>query len=73
MSERFVVEAERRPVGVAVRVPGGFKFFSSDPDYLEIEGETFPRAKTMARRVAEIARTRRGMSNEEQAPTPRRH
>lgn len=55
MSDRFVVEAERKVVGVAVRVPGGFRFFSSDPAYAEIEGQTFPRAKSMARLVAEIA------------------
>jgi hypothetical protein len=27
MSDRFVVETERQVVGVAVRSPGGFKFF----------------------------------------------
>lgn len=59
MSDRFVVGADRRVVGLAVRVPGGFKFFSSDPDFEEIEAETFPRARSMARRVAEIARARR--------------
>ena len=34
MSERFVVEADRRVVGLAGRGPGGFKVFSSDPDDL---------------------------------------
>lgn len=57
--DRFVVEADRRVVGVAVRVPGGFKFFSSDPDYLELEATTFPRARAMAQRVSEIARIKR--------------
>ena len=42
MSDRFVVEADRRVVGVAVRVPGGFKFFSSDPHYLALEGKLVP-------------------------------
>lgn len=59
MSDRFVVEADRRVVGLAVRVPGGFKFFSSDPDFSAIEANTFPQAKSMAKRVAEIARARR--------------
>ena len=59
MSDRFVVEADRKVVGLAVRVPGGFKFFSSDPDFKEMEAETFPRARSMARRVAKIARARR--------------
>ena len=56
MSDRFVVEADRRVVGLAVRVPGGFKFFSSDPDYLSLEGRTFARAKAMAHDVAQIAK-----------------
>ncbi len=56
MSDRFVVEADRRVVGLAVRVPGGFKFFSSDPDYLSLEGRIFTRAKAMSRDVARIAK-----------------
>jgi len=59
VSDRFVVEADRKVVGIAVRVPGGFKFFSSDPDYLSLEGKLFARAKGMARRVAEVARRNR--------------
>lgn len=59
MSDHFVVEADRRVVGVAVRVPGGFKFFSSDPDYFALEGKLFARARAMAQRVAQIRRQRR--------------
>lgn len=59
MSDHFVVEADRRVVGVAVRVPGGFKFFSSDPDYFSLEGKLFARARAMAQRVAQIRRQRR--------------
>ena len=59
MSERFVVEADRRVVGVAVRDVGGFRFYSANPDYLCLEGRTFARAKTLARSVARIARHRR--------------
>ena len=59
MSDRFVVEADRRVVGVAVRVPGGFKFFSSDPNYLALEGKLFARARGMFRRVSELARRKR--------------
>lgn len=59
MSDRFVVEADRRVVGVAVRVPGGFKFFSSDPAYFSLEGKLFARARAMAGRVAQITRRRR--------------
>jgi hypothetical protein len=59
MPSRFVVEADRRVVGVAVRVKGGFKFFASDVAYLEAEANVFPRAKAMARRIADITRRRR--------------
>src|SRR5579875_440966 len=56
MSNRFVVEANRRVVGIAVRVAGGFRFFSSDPDYAGLEAQTFPRARAISRRIAAIAR-----------------
>ncbi len=58
MADRFVVEADKKVVGIAVKVPGGYRFYSSDPDFLQMEGTTFPRAKAMARRVAQIARLR---------------
>ena len=59
MTDRFVVEADRRVVGLAVRVPGGYRFFSSHPDYFVLERRKFPRARAMARKVAEIARALR--------------
>ena len=59
MSDNFVVEADRRVVGIAVRVPGGFKFFASDTDFLPIEGEIFPRVSAINRRVAQINESRR--------------
>jgi hypothetical protein len=58
MQDRFVVEADRRVVGIGVRVPGGFRFFSSDPAYLPLEGRTFTRAKGLVRKVADFARER---------------
>lgn len=57
--DRFVVEADRKVVGVAVKVSGGFKFFSSDPDFIELDTQFFPRARAMAQRVATVARKRR--------------
>jgi hypothetical protein len=60
MSDSFAVEADRRVVGVAVRAPGGFKFFSSEPAYFVLEGRTFPRRRALARSVAEIAAKLRG-------------
>lgn len=59
MSDRFVVEADRKVVGVAVRGRGGFKFFSSDPAYRGLENRTFRHAKAVARSVAEITRAQR--------------
>lgn len=56
MSDHFVVEADRRPVGVAVRGPQGFKFFSSDAAFLPLEGRAFPRARTLVNSVAKFAR-----------------
>lgn len=59
MSDRFAVEADRKLVGIAVRVPGGFRFFSSDPDYASLEARTFPRVRSMIRRATQLARRRR--------------
>ena len=56
--ERFVVEANRKVVGIAVRVRGGFKFFASDAEFAEAEAKVFPRARAMAQRIAAIARRR---------------
>ena len=55
MSDHFAVEADRRVVGVAVRAPGGFKFFSSEPAYFELEGRTFSRSRALAHSVSKIA------------------
>ena len=74
MSSSFVVEADRKVVGIAVRVPGGFKFFSSDPVYHALDSVVFPRARSMAHRVAEIARAARDdESAGEPGPPPSLH
>lgn len=57
-SQRFAVEFDRRVVGVAVRVPGGFMFYSSAREFDELEGRLFPRARAMSRRLAEVATAR---------------
>lgn len=56
MSDRFAVEADRKVVGLAVRAPGGFKFFSSAPAYFTLEGRTFPRVRVLSHSVSQIAR-----------------
>lgn len=59
MSDHFVVEADRRIVGLAVRAPGGFKFFSSDQAFTRLEGRTFARARTLSNAIAKISRSQR--------------
>ena len=55
-SQRFAVEFDRRTVGVAVRVPGGFMFFSSSDRFDQLDGRLFRRARTLERELAKVAR-----------------
>jgi hypothetical protein len=57
--DRFVVEADRKVIGVAIRVRGGFRFVCSDPDFRSLDKKIFPRAKALASRVAELVRLKR--------------
>jgi len=57
--DRFVVEAERRVVGIAIRVPGGFRFVASDPNFHAVDRKVFPRARLLVSRVAALARALR--------------
>lgn len=57
--DRFVVEAERRVVGIAVRVPGGFRFVASDPDFYAVDRKLFPRARLLVSRIAALGRALR--------------
>ena len=59
ITQRFAVEFDRRTVGIAVRVPGGFMFFASNEDFEEIDGRVFPRARAIERQLKKVARTRR--------------
>jgi hypothetical protein len=61
--DRFVVEADRRTVGIAVRVPGGFQFVCSDPDFRSLDSKVFRRARGLASSVADLARARRRTSD----------
>lgn len=58
MSDRFLVEFERRAVGVAVRVAGGFRFFASDPNFRVLEGNVFPRVRSLMGQVTRAGRAR---------------
>jgi hypothetical protein len=57
-SQRFAVEFDRRTVGIAVRVPGGFAFFSSVSEFDEFDGCIFPRARSLERQLRKAARAR---------------
>ena len=57
--QRFAVEFDRRVVGVAVRVPGGFVFYSSDSEFEEVDGEMFAKARSISSRLNKVARAKR--------------
>ena len=57
--DRFVVEADKKVVGIAIRVPGGFRFVASDPAYRSADRKVFRRARTLASSIAELARALR--------------
>jgi hypothetical protein len=59
ISERFAVEFDRRTVGTAVRVPGGFMFYASDPDFDAMDGRIFRASRAIERRLEKLARRRR--------------
>ena len=58
-SQRFAVEFDRRTVGIAVRVPGGFMFFSSSDDFDALDGRLFPRARALERELKRAGKRRR--------------
>ncbi len=55
-SQRFAVEFNHRTVGVAVRVPGEFMFFSSNDDFDEFDGRLFSRARVLERELRKVGR-----------------
>ena len=62
-SQRFAVEFERRTVGIAVRVPGGFMFFASSDEFEAIDVRVFPRTRALERELKKVARNRRGSAS----------
>ena len=58
ITQRFVVQFDRRTVGIAVRVPGGFMFYASDDDFDEMDGRMFVRARAIERQLERVARRR---------------
>ena len=58
ITQRFAVEFDRRTVGIAVRVPGGFMFYASDRRFDAIDGRLFRRARAIERELKRVARHR---------------
>jgi hypothetical protein len=59
ITQRFAVEFDRRTIGIAVRVPGGFMFYASDPRFEEMDGRVFRRARVIERQLSKVAKRRR--------------
>jgi hypothetical protein len=59
ITQRFAVEFDRRTVGIAVRVPGGFMFYASHDDFDEMDGSLFPRARAIERQLRRVAKRRK--------------
>ena len=55
--KRFLVESNRVPIGVAVRVRGGYRFCCSDERFRSIDSKIFRRARTLMEGVERLART----------------
>ena len=53
-NQRFAVEFDRRTVGVAMRVPGGFVFYASDRRFDEMDGRVFRRARAIQRELKKV-------------------
>jgi hypothetical protein len=62
-SQRFAVEFDRRTVGIAVRVPGGFMFFASTDQFERLDGRLFPRARALERELRKAARANGGRAS----------
>ena len=56
ISQRFAVEFDRRTVGIAVRVPGGFIFYASDERFDAMDGRMFRRARAIERQLKRVAK-----------------
>jgi hypothetical protein len=57
-TQRFAVEFDRRTVGIAVRVPGGFMFYASDNRFRDMDGRVFKRARAIERELRRTAKPR---------------
>lgn len=56
ITQRVAVEFDRRTVGIAVRVPGGFMFYASDDRFNDMDGRLFPRARAIERQLEKVTK-----------------
>jgi hypothetical protein len=71
ISQRFAVEFDRRTVGIAVRVPGGFMFYASDDRFDAMDGRLFPRARAIERQLSREAKRRKSdRPTRQRTPSP---
>src|SRR6478672_459416 len=62
ITQRFAVEFDRRTVGIAVRVPGGFMFYASDDRFDPMDGRLFRRARAIEGELRRIAKRQKRTS-----------
>lgn len=55
-TQRYAIEFDRRTVGIAVRVPGGFIFYASDDRFSDLDGRLFRRARAIESELVKFAR-----------------
>jgi hypothetical protein len=55
-AQRFVVQFDRRTVGIAIRVGGGFIFHASDKNFEKLDGRLFRRARAVEREVSKVGK-----------------
>ena len=56
VNQRFAVEFDRRTVGIAVRVSGGFMFYAADERFEEMDGRLFTRARAIERELKKVVK-----------------
>ena len=56
ITQRFAVEFNRRTVGIAVRMAGGFRFYASDRRFNSMDKQLFPRVRAIERALTKVAR-----------------
>lgn len=63
LSKHFLIEINRRVVGLAIRVKGGFRFVASDIAFRKLEGKVFSKLRLIDRSAEEAAVIRDKRSN----------